>query len=280
MPEKLVLPLVKVPKLAERLRALRLGSQADALANALLQRINGIKETCVALRSSETLKELLRAVAHLGRWINGSEDNAECGFTLSSALGKLRQFRALRGNRDISLLHVVALTAGGGDPTVVAVLGKRLTEDLGGLSEAAREDLGQLAEAVVGFRAEAAWLEAEALTELKGHSGAAVTYFYPPDVRERMLAIHRDQICWRANTLETAWASAQVELRAVLTFFAEPLPKQLSLGTGGHCQEAAERLFRTVDDFQTEVHRVAMQVATQPQQFSDVLVSTGTTMPG
>lgn len=268
VPEKLVLPLVRIPRLAERLWALRLGSQAEALASALLQRINRLKAAGAALKGSEVFRELLRAVVQLGRWINGSNADRECGFTLSSALGKLHQFRALRGNREVSLLHVVALTAARGDPAVVGELGQRLRRELDGLSDAAREDLGQLAEAVTGFRAEATWLEAEAFTQLKTDSGVS-TYIYGRDVRERMLAIHRNELAGRAEALEAAWNSARAELCGVLVFFAEP---QAGSETATHNEKAVEHLFQTADDFQSEVQQAADQIAKHPQRFSAVLV--------
>merc|ERR1712187_769444 len=123
------------------------------------------------------------------------------------------------------------------------------------------EDLGQLAEAVTGFRAEASWLEAEAMAKLNGG------YVYDnEEVRERMLAIHRDELVWRSEALEIAWTSAQTELVAVLAFFAESSPEKSSLWEKGRSEKDAERLFRTVDDFQIEMQRVADQVASQPQR--------------
>eukprot|EP00930_Biecheleria_cincta_P039444 TRINITY_DN27123_c0_g1_i1.p1 TRINITY_DN27123_c0_g1~~TRINITY_DN27123_c0_g1_i1.p1 ORF type:complete len:742 (+),score=110.47 TRINITY_DN27123_c0_g1_i1:58-2283(+) len=270
VPEKLVLPLVRIPRPAERLRALRLGSQAEALASVLLQRIHRLKTAGAALKASEALRGLLQAVVQLGRWINGSDADRECGFTLPSALGKLRQFRALRGNREISLLHVVALTAARGDPTVVGELGKRLRQDLDGLSDAAREDLGQLAEAVTGFRAEAIWLEAEASTKREADSHASA-YFYDQDVRERMLAIYRNELVGRAEALEAAWKSARAELRGVLAFFAEPLAEKPGVESATHSDKAIEHLFQTVDDFQAEMLKAADQVSKYPQRFRAVL---------
>merc|ERR1712100_656199 len=88
--EQLLLPLARMPCGSGCLRAIRLGAQAEALQEALMASIAGLKMASDALCNSKTLHQLLRAVAMLGSWINSADPDLERGFTLSSALGKLR----------------------------------------------------------------------------------------------------------------------------------------------------------------------------------------------
>merc|ERR1712151_98119 len=97
--------------------------------------------------NSVSLRCLLKAVAGLGSWINADE-SVHTGFALSSALGKLRHFRAMRGHQDMSLLHVAIIIAAGGDPKKTVAFASRLCGELVGLPEAAGENLQDLRQEV------------------------------------------------------------------------------------------------------------------------------------
>ena len=85
-----------------------LGWTPQVVEDCLQQRLVILMTAAGALRSSASLRCLLHAVACLGSWINSADACANTGFSLSSSLGKLRHFRALRGHREVSLLHVHA----------------------------------------------------------------------------------------------------------------------------------------------------------------------------
>merc|ERR1711972_311808 len=160
--ERLVRPLAEVPFAAARLRALCLSAQAAGIHDSLLARMQAVSSASKSLRGSKTLRCLLQTIARLGSWINSADPDAERGFTLSSALGKLRQFRALRQDRGMSLLHVALLSAVDGQPSLATTLVNDLTCELGNLTTMVKEDLKDLADSVSSFAADAEWLSAEA----------------------------------------------------------------------------------------------------------------------
>jgi len=249
--EQLVVPLAKVPQRAARLRALRLGAQAAGLQGALLARVGVVATASRALRSSGTLRQVLCTVAQLGSWINAADPVVERGFALSSGLGKLRQFRALRGDRELSLLHAVALSAAGGNPADAEMLGRRLGKELDGVAEASRVDLKNLGQAVAGFQTEVDWLAAEAGN---GH--------YTTEVQERLCAIHHRELVWRSEALQEAWGTLHAEWEETLYFFAEPWDNKDGL------EEAVGRLLHTVEEFRADLQGAARQVAAQPARFA------------
>lgn len=254
--EALLLPFVIIPSSEARLRILRLATQAAELQAAPLARVSRIATACCELRKSTVLRLLLRAVAQLGSWINSADLGLQRGFALSSALGKLRQFRALRGDRGLSLLHVAAVAAAGGKPANVGALGEQLASELILLPQASKEDLSQLGQAVSNFRAEADWLTAEA-TRACGPDG------YTEDAMAR-LQVHRDTFAVRAAELSKAWATSRAELESLLFFFAERWDPTVGI------EVAAENLFKTVEEFRAGFCLAAREVDEQPERFAKV----------
>lgn len=254
--DRMVLPFARVPRVDERLRAMRLGAQAGALHAALDGRISTVAAAAKALRGSAALRQLLQAVAKLGSWINSSDLDAQAGFAPSSALDKLCHFRALKGNRDISLLHVAVLGAAGGRPAGAGALGTQLSEQLQGVAEASREDLRQLGEAVAGFRAEADWVAALA-------AGGS----FETEVRARLEAIHDAELRQQTEVLESSWAAAREELESTLCFFAER-----PAGVARPEPEEAEQLLRALSSFRHAVQTAASDLSSQPTRFASPLL--------
>ncbi|CAK0848036.1 unnamed protein product [Prorocentrum cordatum] len=260
--ERLLMPLVRVPRADVRLRVLQLAMQAPSMQAYLRARAGRLAEVARALRGSDALRRLLRAVARLGSWINSSDPGAQGGFALSSALGKLRYFRALRGDRSVSLLHVAVLAAAGGDAEAAGALGGQLGRELQGLREASREDVGELGQAVADFASEAEWLKNE--SERHGGPGDGG---YTTEARRRLVRMREEELAPRVAELQSTWGEAKAELRAALTFFAEP---QEPAPGDGIDAGAAERLLRTVDAFRCDLQRAASEVCSQPERFAAV----------
>ncbi|CAK0800488.1 unnamed protein product, partial [Prorocentrum cordatum] len=260
--ERLLMPLLRVPRAGVRLRLLQLARGAGSRQAHLRARAGRLAEAGRALRASEALRQVLRAVARLGSWINSSDPGAHGGFALSSALGKLRYFRALRGDRSVSLLHVAVLAAAGGDSEAAGALGAQLGHELRELDEASREDVRELGQAVADFAAEVAWFAREA-ERPEGTGGGG----YAAEARERLLRAHRVELAPRAEELQGAWSEARAELSAALAFFAEP---QEPAPGGSVDAGAAERLLRTVDAFRCDLQRAASEVRAEPERFAAV----------
>lgn len=255
--ERLTLPLAHIPHASNRLHALRLSAQAASVHAVLLRRIDAVTSASQSLQRSGTLRCLLQTTARLGSWINSADLKSQPGFALSSALGKLRQFRAYRHDRELSLLHVVVLEAVGGHPSGVELLAAKLTEELQGLKAVAREDLKDLGCAVSDFAREAAWLTDEA-EQLDGSCGLG-GHRYPVLVRVRMRAIFNGALEGRSEALVGAWKNAVTELRNMLKFLAED--------EGTSVEKSAQDLFATVQEFVREVQQAAHQIMEQPDRF-------------
>mmetsp|Transcript_72883 Transcript_72883/g.159253 ORF Transcript_72883/g.159253 Transcript_72883/m.159253 type:complete len:493 (-) Transcript_72883:185-1663(-) len=266
--EQWSIPFANIPHVKALLRALRLGTQAESVQTALLSRVVCWSQAGDALCKSIALQKLFQAIVALGSWINSVEPGWERGFEPSSALGKLRQFRAIRGDRDIALLHVVILVATDGDTLQAGLLGRNLGKDLVGLPDAAKEDLKQLHSSIVAFRADAEWFKEEAEQETQ----------YSQKVRDRFLEIYRDELCWRAEALEEAWESARTKWKTVVKYFAERsdpcCSSSPSAGTGGGSgglEGTSERLMTSVERFRKEAQEAAKEVATQSERFTQAL---------
>merc|ERR1712107_48189 len=261
--ERLMLSLVLVPRAESRLRALRLKSQAETLHYAPMMRMKSLRSVSQALKTSSTLRQLLRAVARLGSWINSADMDAQRGFALSSALGKLPQFKALRGDRGVSLLHIVALSVAGGDPSCVWAVNARLNEELGMLTAVSKEELSELGCVIADFSAEADWLLAE--SERSGPDG------YSEQIQKAFIAIHEEEFAPRVRELTETWSEVRTELGTLLVFFAE----QWTVDTLG---PTVEHLLQTVEEFLITFRTAAREVAEQPDRFARVYNTPSSTM--
>eukprot|EP00929_Paragymnodinium_shiwhaense_P021010 TRINITY_DN13820_c0_g1_i1.p1 TRINITY_DN13820_c0_g1~~TRINITY_DN13820_c0_g1_i1.p1 ORF type:complete len:1262 (-),score=320.10 TRINITY_DN13820_c0_g1_i1:288-4073(-) len=256
--EELVLPMAQLPRAEARLRAAGLQAQAESLQEHLDRRVSTVSNASKQLRSSATVRCLLKAVARLGSWINASDVDAHRGFALSSALDKLHQFRALRGDRGLSLLHVVALSAAGGNPEEVGQLGRMLAEELRALPAAAREDLVDLGMSVNSLRQEANWLLRESACEKE-----------PEVIRCRLGEIHKD-FASRAERVEAHWSQTRKDLEDTLLFFAERWDaKQASAGKGS-LERTSEAFAKMVEEFRGNICKAAAEIAEQPARFAAV----------
>jgi len=261
------LPFARVQQARSRFRALRLGAQAAWMHQGVLDRIQNFALASKAIRGSATLRVLLKLVARLGSWINTTEPGVEAGFAVTSALPKLRQFRALRGDREISLLHVVVLGSVmlGQSLEGVDELGRQLARELDGVSVAAKEDLKQLHGSVTHFRSEADWLVSEAADPERAAN-------YSAEARERFREIYRVDFAWRADALEEAWATTRSDWEGTVAFFGERRNDQVTF------EQSAEKLLLTVEKFCREVQDVSREIASQPDRFAlalPMMVPTG-----
>lgn len=266
MAEQRCLPFARLPQAKACFRALRLGAQAGWMQQGVMDRITIFAAAGAALRESVALHQLLCLVARLCSWINTTEPGVEVGFTLSSTLGKLRQFRALRGDRDISLLHIVVLASVHGKFLEAADFGRRLGNELKAVAVAAKEDVRQLYASVVGFRSEADWLLSEPQLASAADAGSLVATdagSTVPEVRERLQEIYRLEVGWRAEELEKAWVSACGEWESVVDYFGER-----SEQTG--LEQLAEKLLFSISKFLKEVQDVACEISSQPERFASI----------
>eukprot|EP00913_Durusdinium_trenchii_P032072 g30035.t1 len=136
-------------KVASELREMHL----HAVLKGRMECLHGV---CEALRDSLALRRFLRTVAKLGSWINSADPEMEKGFAISSALGKLRLFRAVREDKAVSLLHIAILAAAGAEVPVVQRLCSSLSLELECLDQVVREDLADLEQAIKNFATEEA----------------------------------------------------------------------------------------------------------------------------
>ncbi|CAE7018938.1 FMNL1 [Symbiodinium sp. CCMP2456] len=246
--ERLVLPLARLPRARQRVRALHLSANAERDAAMLQGRLDALGAACHALRGSLALRRFLRTVAKLGSWINSSDPEMEKGFAVSSALGKLRLFRALRKDKAVSLLHMALLAAAGGEVAVLQGLCSSFALELEALEPAAREDLADLDKAIQQFAAEEAWLLAEA--DDPANSIA---------VRAKLRAIHQELVLPARHQLQSAWAALRIDLGVTLRYFAEAEAPTF--------EAAAEQLFQTLHAFQKDVATASSEILSQPRRF-------------
>lgn len=246
--ERLVLPLARLPRARQRVRALHLSTNAKRDAAMLQGRLDALGAACHALRGSLALRRFLRTVAKLGSWINSADPEMEKGFAVSSALGKLRLFRALRKDKAVSLLHMALLAAAGGEVAVLQGLCSSFALELEALEPAAREDLADLDKAIQQFAAEEAWLLAEA--DDPANSIA---------VRAKLRAIHQEVVLPARQQLQSAWAALRIDLGVTLRYFAEAEAPTF--------EAAAEQLFQTLHAFQKDVATASSEILAQPRRF-------------
>lgn len=246
--ERLVLPLAQLTRCPQRIRALRLAAQAEMLHDNLQGRLENLQNACDALRDSMALRRFLRTVAKLGSWINSSDPEMEKGFAVSSALGKLRLFRAVREDKAVSLLHIAILAAAGAEVPVVQRLCSSLALELEALDRVAREDLADLEQAIRQFAAEEAWL----LQECE-HAE------YSLGVRARLRAVHQEQLLHLRQQLEEAYGLLQPRLSETLSYFAE--------GQTPSVEAAAEQLLKTLHAFKKDVASASAEILAQPRRF-------------
>lgn len=256
--EQLILPLTHVPRADARLRTLRLEAQAKALHDLPLSNIHHLSAASHALKESAALRHLLRVVAQLGSWINSADIQSQCGFALSSALGKLHQFRAFRGDRNLSLLHIVVLSAAGGNHEEVKALGRRLHDDLNAVPGAARVDLRELGLCVLACRRETDWMASELQIAEK------TTDVYTEDARVQLKRIYEGVFLTLTTQLEKAWANTRQELEATLVFFAEPSQPEKGW------EPCVQHFLQTVEGFRSGVQRAVQEILDQPDRFSKV----------
>eukprot|EP00746_Dinoflagellata_sp_MGD_P050905 gnl/MRDRNA2_/MRDRNA2_227456_c0_seq1.p1 gnl/MRDRNA2_/MRDRNA2_227456_c0~~gnl/MRDRNA2_/MRDRNA2_227456_c0_seq1.p1 ORF type:complete len:279 (-),score=51.25 gnl/MRDRNA2_/MRDRNA2_227456_c0_seq1:136-972(-) len=220
-----------------------------------MSNIQNLSAASHALRESQTFKNLLHVIAQLGSWINSADLQSQPGFALSSALGKLHQFRAFRGDRNLSLLHIVVLSASGGKHAEVKALGKQLQAELATVTEAARVDLRELGQCILACRSEADWLASEF------HIAENSTDDYNEDARGKLKRIYQEFSLAFTDELENAWAETRQELEATLAFFAE----RVQPGQGWEL--CVENLLRTVDEFRRSFLRAVQEILQQPKRF-------------
>jgi len=245
--ERLVLPLAHLTRCPQRIRALRLAAQAEMLHDNLQARLESLQNACDALRDSMALRRFLRTVAKLGSWINSSDPEMEKGFAVSSALGKLRLFRAVREDKAVSLLHIAILAAAGAEVPVVQRLCSSLALELEGLDRVSREDLADLDHAVKQFVADEAWL----LRECEGD--------YSLGIRARLKAVHQELLLRLRQQLEESYSGLQPRLSETLSYFAETQTPSVEV--------AAEQLFKTLHVFKKDVASASAEIVAQPRRF-------------
>eukprot|EP00747_Dinoflagellata_sp_TGD_P156406 gnl/TRDRNA2_/TRDRNA2_177659_c0_seq2.p1 gnl/TRDRNA2_/TRDRNA2_177659_c0~~gnl/TRDRNA2_/TRDRNA2_177659_c0_seq2.p1 ORF type:complete len:815 (-),score=144.84 gnl/TRDRNA2_/TRDRNA2_177659_c0_seq2:306-2750(-) len=287
IPEGMMRPLAAVPRLASRIRALRLATDADTVQSILSARMGRLVAASRAVRASAALQQLILGVASVGGWINSTDPAEKRGFKISSALGNLRQFRALRGDRTISLLHVVVLSAAGGNAAKAGVLGNKLDEELdaSGLTEASREDLLDLGREVASFEGDARWLVAEADAKAEVQSSAlmepgndksnnqgASAYAYSEGIRERLRMLANTELVGRARAVAEAWVAAHAELSATLQFFGENCDGSKPAAACGEVQvlKLSQDLLRTLEEFRREVRCAAAAIVQEPERFAQL----------
>lgn len=246
--ERLVLPLAQLTRCTQRIRALRLAAQAEVLHDALQGRMECLHGVCEALRDSLALRRFLRTVAKLGSWINSADPEMEKGFAISSALGKLRLFRAVREDKAVSLLHIAILAAAGAEVPVVQRLCSSLSLELECLDQVVREDLADLEQAIKNFATEEAWLLREC------EQGE-----YPLAVRARLKAVHQEQLLPMQQHLNESYRCLRPRLSETLGFFAEAETPSV--------EAAAEQLFKTLHAFKKDVASASAEILAQPRRF-------------
>jgi len=285
MPERRLVPLAQLPRLKARVRTMLFSKNMPSVHVRLLARIRSLRDACIHVRDSASLRKVLGTVLRVGNYLNHGVDAPDAGggvevrgFAIESLL-KLREFRAAQGG-EISALHCVVLhllNGGSQEPDRSATLLQQLRAELRSALEppsdafgigVAGEGIADLRDAVGCFRVEVDLVQSEIerfaeCYRLEGESADREGSSAGPLVVLQRLVEDASEI---ARGLEVELGEALAAAWRLLGFFGERRGELPQGSWSEEAFEAVERFFTIIREFISSLEDCWREVVEQPRR--------------